>query len=63
MKIGSDAFSEPKTEVRAQLKEESAWETLKYRELRVAGSMLGGRWAKCVMSIKEGTCWDEHWVL
>ena len=22
-----------------------------------------GRWAKWVMAIKEGTCWDEHWVL
>ena len=22
-----------------------------------------GGWAKCVMGIKEGTCWDEHWVL
>ena len=20
-------------------------------------------WAKWVLSIKEGTCWDEHWVL
>ena len=22
-----------------------------------------GGWAKWVMGIKEGTCWDEHWVL
>ena len=22
-----------------------------------------GGWATCVMGIKEGTCWDEHWVL
>ena len=20
-------------------------------------------WAKWVMGIKEGACWDEHWVL
>ena len=24
---------------------------------------MGGGWAKWVMGIKEGTCWDEHWVL
>ena len=24
---------------------------------------VGGAWAKWVMSIKEGTCCDEHWVL
>ena len=23
---------------------------------------MGGRWVKWVMGIKEGTCWDEHWV-
>ena len=22
-----------------------------------------GGWAKWVRGIKEGTCWDEHWVL
>ena len=22
-----------------------------------------GERGKCVMGIKEGTCWDEHWVL
>ena len=22
-----------------------------------------GGWAKQVMDIKEGTCWDEHWEL
>ena len=22
-----------------------------------------GGWADWVMGIKEGTCWDEHWVL
>ena len=22
-----------------------------------------GGWAKWVMGIKEGACWDEHWVL
>ena len=22
-----------------------------------------GAWAKWVIDIKEGTCWDEHWVL
>ena len=21
-----------------------------------------GGWAKWVMGIKEGACWDEHWV-
>ena len=29
--------------------------------------LLEGRWvegwAKWAMGIKEGTCWDEHWVL
>ena len=29
----------------------------------VTGGEVGGRWARCVMSIKEGTSWDEHWVL
>ena len=24
---------------------------------------MGGGWAKWVMGIKEGTSWDEHWVL
>ena len=24
---------------------------------------MGGGWAKWVMAIKEGTCWDKHWVL
>ena len=24
---------------------------------------MGGRWARWVMGIKEGTCCDEHWVL
>ena len=24
---------------------------------------MGGGWAKWVMSPKEGTCYDEHWVL
>ena len=31
------------------------------RELRVLRE-VGGGWAKWVMGIKEGTCWDEHWV-
>ena len=30
--------------------------------LRVAGGEAVGGWAKWVMGIKEGTCWDEHWV-
>ena len=33
-----------------------------YRKLKVAGGEVDwGEWAKWV--IKEGTCWDEHWVL
>ena len=24
---------------------------------------MGGEWAKWVMGIMEGTCWDKHWVL
>ena len=24
---------------------------------------MGGGGAKWVIGIKEGTCWDEHWVL
>ena len=32
-------------------------------KLRVAGGEVGRRWSKWVMGIKEGTCWDEHWVL
>ena len=24
---------------------------------------MGGRWARCVMGINEGTCYDKHWVL
>ena len=30
------------------------------KKLRVVGGQGRG---KCVMSIEEGTCWDEHWVL
>ena len=26
------------------------------------GGVLGGEWAKWVMGIKKGTCWDEHQV-
>ena len=29
-------------------------------KLKVDG---GGEWAKWVMGIKRGSCWDEHWVL
>ena len=32
-------------------------------KLRVAGGLVGGGWAKWVMRIKQGTCWDEHRVL
>ena len=28
----------------------------------MGGRCVGG-WAKRVMGIKEGTCWDEHWGL
>ena len=31
-------------------------------KLRVDGGRENG-WAKWVMGIKEGTCYDEHWVL
>ena len=31
-------------------------------KLRVAGGVQVGGWAKWVMGIKEGTCWDEPWV-
>ena len=30
------------------------------RTNRVAGGQVGG-WAKWVIGIKEGTCYDEHW--
>ena len=30
---------------------------------RLAGGKVHGEWPKWVMGIKEGTCWDEHWVL
>ena len=29
---------------------------------RVAGGEVRG-WAKWVMGINKGTCWDEHWML
>ena len=32
-------------------------------KLKAAGGGLGGGWVKWVMGIKEGTCWQEHWVL
>ena len=32
-------------------------------KLRVDGGLWWGEWIKWVMSIKEGTCWDENWVL
>ena len=33
------------------------------KKLRVDGKKWAGRWAGWVMRIKEGICWDEHWVL
>lgn len=30
---------------------------------KVIEGEVGGEWVKWVMGIKEGTCWDEHWVL
>ena len=32
-------------------------------KLRVDGGRWVGGWAKWVMGIKEGTCYDEQWVL
>ena len=32
-------------------------------KLSVDGGELGGGWARWRMGIKEGTCFDEHWVL
>ena len=32
-------------------------------KLRVAGGVLGGEWAKWARGIKDGTCWEKHWVL
>ena len=32
-------------------------------KLRLAGGDAGEGWAMCVMSIREGTCGDEHWLL
>ena len=32
-------------------------------KLRVAGGEVGKEWARWVMGIKEGICWDEHWML
>ena len=32
-------------------------------KLRIAGGDVGGGWAKWVVGIKEGTCWNERWVL
>ena len=29
-------------------------------KLKVVGGAWVGGWAKWVMGIKEGTCWDEH---
>ena len=39
-------------------------ETFKYRE-QTEGCWKGvwWEWAKWVMGVKEGACWDEHWVL
>ena len=36
---------------------------LNTEKLRIHGGVLGGGWPTWVMGIKEGTCWDEHWVL
>ena len=35
----------------------------KYREQPVGFWWVVGGWARRVMGIEEGTCWDEHWVL
>ena len=32
-------------------------------KLKVAEGEVGGAWVKWVMGIKEGTCWDEYWLL
>lgn len=39
-------------------------ETLKFRE-QIEGWWRegGGEWARWEMGIKEGTCYDEYWVL
>ena len=29
-------------------------------KLKIDGGEMGGGWAKQVMGIKEGTCWDEY---
>ena len=31
-------------------------------QLRVDGGRCLEGWATWVMGIKEGTCWDEHWM-
>lgn len=35
----------------------------KYREQIRLMKGRGGRWDRRVMGIKEGTCYDEHWML
>ena len=31
-------------------------------KLRIDGAEVGGRWARWLLGIKEGTC-DDHWML
>ena len=38
-------------------------ETLNDREQTGGWRVMGKRWVRWVMGTKEGTCWDEHWVL
>jgi len=40
------------------MRESGLWETNRVIEGRVVGG-----WGDRVMGIKEGTCWDVHWVL
>ena len=50
---------------RGKKEREGNHERLLTREnkLRISGREGGGGCAKWVMGMKEGTCWDEYWVL
>ena len=54
---------EHKGSVGKKEKREKPQESLNDKEQTMSWQRdVGGRWARCAMGIKEGTC-DEHWVL
>ena len=55
-------MGEEKEEKKLQREKEANHKRLLKTENKLRGVGVGGR-GKWVRGTKEGTCWDEHWVL